>query len=262
MNNIIIIAQTVWLEMLRKKDLYIVLILLAFMTVLLTTINSFGTEVPSSYILDIGLLMTFLLSITLTITLASRQFPTEIRSGTIFTILTKPIGRFEFLLGKWLGIWGGLVVANALFYLIVAGVTMTRGLVFGTSTLFQVYLLHNALLGIIAAMALFFTLFLSQGAGSTLTYISIALTYLYLPRIPQLLMHESGWREKCMLLIYYAAPHLELFDMRTRVLHNWGTLQPMIFAGTIAYGLLITTGFLTLAWLIFKKKRFQRGTLA
>jgi ABC-type transport system involved in multi-copper enzyme maturation permease subunit len=261
MNNIIIIAQTVWLEMLRKKDLYIVLILLAFLTALLTAINAFGTKVPSSYILDIGLLMTFLLSITLSITLASRQFPSEIRSGTIFTMLTKPIGRLEFLLGKWLGSWGSLILANTLFYLIVAGVTLTRGLVFDPGTLFQVYLLHNALLGIIAAMALCFTLLLSHGAGSTLTYISIMLTYLFLPRIPHLMIHESGWRAKCMLLLYYAAPHLELFDMRARVLHNWGPLQPGILAGTIAYGLLITAGFLTLSWLIFKNKRFQRGSL-
>jgi len=262
MKNIIIIAQTVWLEMLRKKDLYIVLILLGFLTFLLTSINAFGTKVPSSYILDIGLLMTFLLSIVLGITLASRQFPSEIQSGTIFTMLTKPISRLEFLLGKWFGTWGSLVVANSLFYTIVAGVTLTRGLAFDPTTLFQVFLLHNALLGIIVAMSLCFTLVLSHGAGSTMTYIFIALTYLFLPRIPQLMVHENGWREKAMLALYYMAPHLELFDMRSRVLHNWGPLQSSILAGTIAYGLLITAGFLAIAWLIFKKKRFQRGSLA
>jgi ABC-type transport system involved in multi-copper enzyme maturation permease subunit len=261
MKNTLPIAQSVWLEMIRRKDLYIVLILQTFLVLLLTTINTFGSEVPSSYILDIGLLLAFLLSIALSVSISSRQFPSEERSGSIFTMLTKPIGRFEFLCGKWVGVWGSLMLTNSLFYLIIASVTLSRGYAFDPLTLLQVFLLHNTLLGIVAAIALFFTLFLSHGAGSTLTFVGITLCYLFLPRIPHLLTHEEGWRAAGLWLLYFLAPHLELFDMRSRVLHNWGPLEPGILAATIAYGLLITAGFLTLAWLVFKKKRFKRGSI-
>jgi hypothetical protein len=60
-------------------------------------------------------------------------------------------------------------------------------------------------------------------------------------------------------LIYFLSPHLELFDMRARVLHNWGLLHWNILFGTMAYGLLLTLVFLALAWLIFRKKHFKRG---
>ena len=260
MNNIIAIAQSVWVEMIRRKDVYIVLTLQGFFTLLLTMVDAFGSEVPSSYIMDIGLMLAFLLSIATSITMGARQIPSEIRSGTIFTILTKPIGRFEFLFGKWLGLWIGMVLANALFYLIVTGITLSKGYAFEPAVLAQVFVLHSILLGLILAICFFFSMFLSQSAAGTATGICVVVCYLFIPRIPHLLAFESGWRAKMMLLLYSAAPHLELFDMRARVLHGWGTLAPFIFGGTIFYGLLLTAAFLSLAWLVFRKKHFTRGS--
>lgn len=259
MNNIIAIAQSVWLEMIRRKDIYIVLTIQGFFTLLLTMVDAFGSDVPSSYIMDIGLMLAFLLSFVMSITMGARQIPNEIRSGTIFTILTKPISRFEFLFGKWLGLWIGMLLSNALFYLMVTGITLSKGYVFEPAVLVQVFLLHSTLLGLILAMSLFFTMFLSQAAGGTATGIFMILCYLFLPRIPNLLAYESGWRAKAMLLLYYVAPHLELFDMRARVLHGWGTLDVPVFCGTLVYGLLLTAAFLALAWLKFRKKYFTRG---
>jgi ABC-type transport system involved in multi-copper enzyme maturation permease subunit len=259
MANIITIAQSVWLEMIRRKDIYIILAVQSFFTLLLTMVNSFGSNAPSSYIMDIGLLLAFLLSIVLAITMSARQFPSEERSGTIFTILTKPIGRLEFLLGKWFGIWSCLIISNALFYLIITGVTLSKGYVFSPAVLMQVFFLHSALLGIIAAISLLFSLFLTQAAGGTAAGIFVVLTYLFVPRIPNLLAYESGWREKALWLIYYVSPHLELFDMRARVLHGWGLLEIPILLGTLAYGALLTATFLAFSWFIFRKKHFKRG---
>lgn len=259
MNNILTIAQTVWLEMLRRKDIYIILTLQGFFTFLLTTVNAFGSDVPSSYIMDIGLMLAFLLSIAMSITMGARQFPNEIRSGTIFTILTKPIGRFEFLLGKWLGLWSGMLVANALFYLIVTGITLSKGYAFELPVLVQVFCLHSMLLALVTAISLFFTLFLTQGAGGTATGIFVVLCYLFVPRIPNMLVYEEGWRATALSLIYYFSPHLELFDMRARVLHGWGVLEGSVFIGTLLYGLLLTAGVLLLSWAIFRRKHFNRG---
>ena len=259
MSNMITIARSVWLEMVRRKDIYIVLVLQGFFTFLLTLVNAFGSDVPSSYIMDIGLMLAFLLSVVLSIIMGARQIPNEIRSGTIFSILTKPISRFEFLFGKWLGLTSGMVIANLLFYLLVTGITVTKGYVFDPAVLAQVFALHSVLLGLIVAICLFFTLFLSQAAGGTAAGILTLVCYLFIPRIPTLLAYESGWRANAMLVIYYIAPHLELFDMRARVLHGWGTLDTRIFAGTAGYGLLLTAFFLTVAWLLFARKHFTRG---
>ena len=262
MKNALNIAHTVWLEMLRRKDMYVVLILLAFLTLTLSSINSFGTDIPSTYIMDVGLLFTLILSAILSVTLTARQIPSEEQSGTLFTILTKPIGRFEFLFGKWLGTFSALLLATLLFYLTVIAVTMLRGFNFNVLMLAQTYFLHCILLGIIAAIALCFSTYLSIGAGCSLTFSCVAVSFAFLPKIPQLMTHESGWRASCMWFIYYAAPHLELFDMRRRLIHGWEPLNIAVFTGTVLYGLLITAVFLGLAWCIFKNRRFKRGRFA
>jgi len=259
MANIITIAQSVWLELLRRKDVYIILVLQGFFTILLTLVDAFGSEVPSSYIMDIGLMLAFVLSIILAITMGARLFPQEERSGSIYTILTKPISRLEFLLGKWLGIWSGLIITNLLFYVIITTVTLTKGYAFTPLVLLQVYCLHTALLGLIVALALFFTQYLSQGAGGTATSIFVILGYLFIPRIPNMLVYAEGWRGGMLTLLYYLTPHFELFDMRSRVLHGWGALDAGIFAGTLAYGALLTAVTLALAWLAFRNKHFKRG---
>ena len=259
MNNILIITQTVWLEMLRRKDVYIILALQAFCTLMLTSINAFGSDVPSSYIMDIGLMLAFLLSIGLSIILGSRQFPAEIRSGTIFSMLTKPISRLEFLIGKWLGLWCGMLATNLLFYLIISGVTLSRNFIFEPTVLLQVFCLHAVLLGTIIAISLFFTMFFSQGAAGAATAVFVILCYLFLPRIPNLLAFEHGWRAGALWSIYHIAPHMELFDMRARVLHNRGILDIGTFLTTLVYGLLITATFIALAWGLFRRKHFKRG---
>jgi hypothetical protein len=115
------------------------------------------------------------------------------------------------------------------------------------------------MIGAVLAISLFFSMFLSQGAAGTASGIFVILCYLFAPRIPNLLTYEEGWRAAALTAIYFIAPHLELFDMRVRVLHGWGTLEGGIFAGTLAYGLLITAAFIGLAWYVFRKKYFTRG---
>lgn len=262
MKNVITVARTVWLEQLRRKDFYIVLMLLVFLSGTMTSINAFGSRIPATYILDIGLMLAFVLSAVLAITTATRQLPAEEHSGTIFTMLIKPVGRFEFLFGKWIGIWSGLAAANALFYLAVAGITLTRGTVFEPAVLLQAFALHCILLGLIAAAGLFFGVFMSFGASAALTAVFIALAYGMVPQIPHLLTETQGWRGAALYGLYFLMPHLELFDMRSRVLHNWGTLPLPVFLGTVGYGLLCSAVFLLAGWCIFRNRRFKRGRYA
>ncbi|HEY5652916.1 MAG TPA: hypothetical protein VIR63_00915, partial [Pontiella sp.] len=101
--------------------------------------------------------------------------------------------------------------------------------------------------------------FLSQGAGGTASGIFVFLSYLFIPRIPNMLTYEEGVRAGALKLIYFTAPHLELFDMRVRVIHSLGLLDLRIFIATVLYGILLTTAFMGIAWLIFSKKHFKRG---
>ncbi|MBU1694112.1 MAG: ABC transporter permease subunit, partial [Verrucomicrobia bacterium] len=105
MRRALIIARVVWLDMLRRKDLYVMAILLLTLLFVLMSLNLFGLGAVIRYILDVGLLLAWLFSLVLVVGLAARQLPREESRGTIFPLLAKPVTRGELLLGKWLGSW-------------------------------------------------------------------------------------------------------------------------------------------------------------
>jgi hypothetical protein len=57
-------------------------------------------------------------------------------------------------------------------------------------------------------------------------------------------------------------PHFELFDLRKRLVHDFGPVRWSIFGAVLAYGLLLTLLFVLLAWLAYRHKRFARGEMA
>jgi hypothetical protein len=85
--------------------------------------------------------------------------------------------------------------------------------------------------------------------------------YAVLPRLPALLVSTFDWRGDFLLALYYALPHFELFDLRRRIIHDWGPVAPGIFVQILLYGLLFIAIFLFLAWLGYRHKRFARGEM-
>jgi Cu-processing system permease protein len=74
----------------------------------------------SSFMLNAGLYAVAFLSVAMGALLSSDSLAGEISSGTIQTIVTKPIRRSDVVLGKWLGFAGLL----ALYLLLMAGGTV------------------------------------------------------------------------------------------------------------------------------------------
>jgi Cu-processing system permease protein len=74
----------------------------------------------SSFMLNAGLYAVAFLSVAMGALLSADSLAGEISSGTIQTVLTKPIRRSDVVLGKWLGFAGLL----ALYLLLMAGGTV------------------------------------------------------------------------------------------------------------------------------------------
>ena len=75
------------------------------------------------------------------------------------------------------------------------------------------------------------------------------------------LPYATGWRSNMLELLYYLLPHLELFDLRRRVLHGYGPISPSVMTTLIAYGLVWTSVLLVIAWLAYRNRRFQRDKM-
>ena len=253
------LAGVVWLEMVRRKELSVLLILLATLLASLLSFDVFGLSKVTGYLKDMGLLVVWVLAWILAVNTSVRQLPQEEQRGTLFPLLAKPVSRLTLLIGKWLGVWSILVVALISFYLTVCLAVWIKGGRFDPATLIQAILLHSAALALITSLGLAFSTRLNRDAATVITYLVTGATFLLLPRIPTMLAEARGSASYVLFTLYYLLPHFELFDLRRRLVHDWGPAHWLIIAEILLYAVLMTGAFLTLAWLGYRKRRFSRG---
>jgi ABC-type transport system involved in multi-copper enzyme maturation permease subunit len=256
------LAGMVWMEMLRRKDVYVLMILLVFLLAYLLGLQFFESQAAHRYITEMGLLMAWLFSWILCIQLTSRQLPMEERSGTIFPLLSKPVRRWEILAGKWLGSWSASFTATAVFYVAVATVVEVRGGQITFPTYLQGYVLHAALLAILSALALMLSTRLTGEAAVTLSYLIAVVCFVFVPKAGEMLMYASGPSRGFVLGLYYGLPHFEFFDLRRRIVHGWGSAPWSVAMGTLIYGAAWTGALLLIAQLLYRGKPIHRGRAA
>lgn len=262
MSVVLTIAGVVWLEVLRRKDVYVLFILLAALLIALLSLNVFGLGGVTGYVKEVGLLLAWLFAWILAVTVSVRQLPREEERGTVFSLLAKPVTRWHVILGKWLGAWTVVAAATGAFYLLLAGVVFWRGGALGPAILAQALLLHLVLLGIIAALGVLCSTRLNADAAATLTLTVSLAAYLVLPWAPSLVRYEQGLRRSGLLAMYYALPHLELFDLRRRLVYDFDPVSAATAIQVALYGAALTALFLALAWMAYRRKRFSRGALS
>jgi hypothetical protein len=54
--------------------------------------------------------------------------------------------------------------------------------------------------------------------------------------------------------IYYIIPHLELYDVRDLLIHNWGSIPWLVWLGALGYAAVYTGLFLFGACYAFRRK--------
>lgn len=261
MIRVITMALMIWLEMLRRKDVYVLLILLAALLGALISVNVFGLGATAGYVEDVGLLGVWLFGWILSINIGARQIPEEEKRGTIYPLLAKPITRLEFILGKWLGAWTAAGAATLAFHALVVLVVIWRGGAFEGVALFQAIALQLTGLAVVSALAVTLSARLNADAASTLCYVLSGGLFLFLPSMPHLLAGLGGVKGAGLMAVYYLLPHFELFDMRRRLIHDYGPASWPVFFFVAAYGAVLAALFLSLAWIGYRRKRFSREVL-
>ncbi|NQU39948.1 MAG: ABC transporter permease [Lentisphaerae bacterium] len=262
MIRILTVARVVWLDVIRRKDVYVLLILLAILLLALVSMNLFGFGGATAYVADIGLLMSWLFAWVLSLSIGCRLLPQEESRGTIFALLAKPVTRLELIVGKWLGACSVVGLATVCFYALVFGVSMLRGWSLPIVVALQAVALHAGVIGMIVAIAIMFSTRLNSDASATLAGALTATSFLVVPRIPEFVAQAGQLRGGILLFLYNLLPHFEIFDLRMRVLHGYAAVPAGTFALVLGYGVLVTTICLAIGWAAYRHKRFTRGSLS
>ncbi|HLX68930.1 MAG TPA: ABC transporter permease subunit [Verrucomicrobiae bacterium] len=257
MNKIFAVAGVVIKELYRRKDFYVLFILTVLITLLMASINFFQDIHVIRFVKEGCLFLILLAALAIAVTTTARQMPSERENRTIFPLLAKPISRWQVLLGKFVGCWAASGIALAVFYLFFAVMAASREHTLPLGAYIQVLWLHWQMLGVVIALTLLGSVVLSFAANLTIVFIvslGILLVAGHLHKVASGMTEPSA---SILTVLYFIIPHLEFFDMRDLIIHDWaGTDLPSwldVFSATF-YGLCYMAFFLLAAGLVFRRK--------
>jgi ABC-type transport system involved in multi-copper enzyme maturation permease subunit len=255
MNTIWALAGVVIKELYRRKDFYVLFALTTLITIAAGSVQFFHDPNIVRYIKDLCLLLIWGSALLITIGMTARQIPAERESRTIFPLLAKPVTRGQVILGKFLGCWLASGIALVFFYVFFAIVTGSREQDWPLLNYLQAFLLQWVMLGVVTAMVLLGSIvFSAPSANVTICFIVVA-GILFLGRhLNTIALHHTGPLRNIIYTIYFLIPHLELFDVRERLVGGWGLVDWLDCALATLYGAAYTGLFLLLTWLAFRRR--------
>ena len=104
MRQVVFIAANTFRELLRQPFFLLLTTASALFTVFLACVPYFGFGDDPKMVKDMALAVLLLSGLLLSVLCASSTVAQEIRHGTALTVLSKPVGRLTFLLGKYVGL--------------------------------------------------------------------------------------------------------------------------------------------------------------
>lgn len=107
------IARTTFAESIRQPVLLVVLTAGTIFVVLSNPFSGYTLEDDQRLFIDLGLSTIFICGVVLAAFLATSVLNREIENRTALTVLSKPVSRPTFILGKYVGVSGALLAAVA-----------------------------------------------------------------------------------------------------------------------------------------------------
>ncbi len=265
------IAVYTWREGMRKKTLigFLILSILvifgsSFMTAFLaqTTIGDLESDIDLKLIKDICVTAIAVFGVLITIFISASVVPTEVENKVIYTVLAKPVRRFQYLLGKFIGVQ----------LIVIINLALMGGL------FFLALYFKQGILPVLLLWAILLTYFQFLIVSAFTFAMSCAASSAVLPTIAGLFIYITGnlteylkdvynrggqtgaWFDEMIRKIafglYQILPNLQNFSLKDQILY----LQPndpprdVMIPNLIAYGLIYALAGYIIAYWIFRRR--------
>lgn len=255
MNRIAVIALNTFRETLRDKILYNLVFFALLLIVSSILLGSLTMGERAKIIQDIGLASISLFGVFIAIFVGIGLVSKEIEKRTIYSIIAKPIPRYQFLLGKYAGLMLTLFVNVAIM---VAGFFLT--LVIGQAGMEPALLKAIGLifveLLVITAVAVMFSTFTTPTLSATFTLAFYVIGHLTDDLRVLGSRLQSDLTKVVLDGLYYTLPNLESFNIKGSVVHGL-VIAPIYLVTAVLYGVTYSAVMLILACAIFQRRDFK-----
>ena len=267
------IAVYTWREGIRKKTLLGFLILSlfvifgsSFMTAFMTQATVVGdieTQVETKMIKDICVTAISIFGILITIFISASVVPTELDNKVIYTVLSKPVKRYHYLFGKFLGVQL-IVIANLVLMSILFMIAL-----YLKEQVFPTMLIWSSLLTYFQFLIVSSFTFAISCTSTSSVLPTIAGLFIYIGGNLTEYLRDTADRAsssdqafdvfvgQAARVISNVVPNLRSFDLREQILNLPLNDPPtdVMIPNLIAYGLMCATvGYLLALWLFQRKE--------
>ncbi|THJ21420.1 MAG: hypothetical protein CAF45_011325 [Nitrospira sp. CG24E] len=252
--KVLSIALNTFRENLRDKLLYNLLIFALLMIgssllLMRLTLGEFHR-----LILDIGLGSINFFGVLIAIFVGIGLVSKEIEKKTIYTIISKPVARYQFLLGKYLGLSLTLLINTTIMAVGLLAVLYFQDVPIQI-VLFEALGTIFLELMVVTAVALLFSTFTSATLSAIFTLAIFVIGHLTAD-LKMFGQKMEGVGRGILDGIYYFLPNLERFNLKGHVTHRLDVAGNDLVL-IVAYGAVYITLLLLLASLIFQRRDFR-----
>ena len=250
--RIVAVAQTTYRETIRNKILHNMLGFAVVMFALAWVISTWSVGEPEKIITDLGLTITVLAGVVIAIFAGIVLVHGEVDRKTILPILAKPLHRWEYVLGKFIGFLGAvLLVYIGMNIILIVFLAAAGGNI--TTQLVQAVYLSLWEVALVVALALMFSAITTPclaALNTIILFVAGRFSYdikFYLEANPDAAAGGILW------VIYVLLPNLSYFNLRHEAVHQLNIPAETLGIATL-YGLVYCAVILLIAAAAFRNK--------
>jgi len=283
LGRIAAIAANAFTELTRLKTFYVLLVFALLLIGNSIFMAQLTFQEEFQVLKDIALGAMSIFTSLLAIVATARLIPQDTEDRTLYTILAKPVARFEYLLGKLAGVLLllaiSVIIMSALFFVVLkvreqtvlsetmrqmqasSPDQMAEALSAVRASAFDVNLFPGiAIIYVKACLLAALTLFISTFATSTI-FTTVLMVFVYFighlqstARAHWLQANGAGWITKLFLaFVALFFPDLQLFNLVDDIVAG-NAIPHALFIKTATLGFFYTGFYLLLAWSVFYRK--------
>jgi ABC-type transport system involved in multi-copper enzyme maturation permease subunit len=253
-----VVAINTFREAVRDRVLYNLVLFALLMIGAAILVGQISIGIERLVIINLGLSAISLFGLVMAVFIGVGLVYKEIEKCTLYSLLAKPIHRWEFLIGKYAGLLLTLVVNTSLMTAGLAGALFYVSRAFQRSDagiLVAVYFILLEL-ALVTALALFFSCF-SSPMLSTIFTLGIYITGVFARDIRDFgdLTHSPAVKLATRVL-YYLVPNFHNFNAIATTAHGESTPFSLVWQNTL-YAVVYVTLVLLAASAVFSRRNLK-----
>jgi ABC-type transport system involved in multi-copper enzyme maturation permease subunit len=249
---IIAIAKNTFKETARNKVSIVILIIAAVGILLTKALSYIAPETEQKMVIDFGILLIAFFGAIIAIFNGSSLIYKDLEKRTIYTVMSKPIHRYQFVVGKFLGLFFSISLSLSFLALVFVIYCFVSNISLSMAFLWAIIFIYLQICMIIS-VSMVFSLLSSPLLSATFTLMFYIFGY-WLEGLKDLVyMIQNPIGKKIIVFVYDVLPKLFYLDFKYQASH--GLLIPMsdiFFVGV--YGTCYVLLFLFITALILNKK--------